>query len=308
MHGKSIAWVRDRCRLQGAYRPLLYAVATHAGKHYADCTASAATLARASGLSTRHVKRLLPDLVAMGVLEQLDPGAGRRAACYRIAPPLWVEGEASAAGLVEGEATAAGVVEGDVSLGSSGDTRSPQRSLADALGLRSGDIGNPVVVTLPIRSGDTIYGVSSEDGSQEKYVEEKSFEDKNTPHSRSLASARSNAGRAQAPDDAEPPPVPESVKQELERRGLRQTTKPPRSRSTDPPVRSREEQLAILERMAAEDAAKAGAAAAHAQPATTQFGVGTPPLDVDAVPDGSGQGGGPVMRHDSGDGGVDPPG
>jgi len=30
--------------------------------------------------------------------------------------------------------------------------------------------------------------------------------------------------------------------------------------------------------------------------------------EVDAVPDGAGQGGGPVMGHDGGHGGVDPPG
>jgi len=268
MHGRSIAWVRDHCTLEGAYRPLLYAVATHAGKHYADCTASAATLARASGLSTRHVKRLLPELVAMGVLEQLDSGSGRRAACHRIAPPLWVEHESSASGVVDHESYATNVVEGQSSSGdttspqwvihstASGDTRSPQRSLPADAKPRSGDIANPIVVTSPIRSGDTIYALSSEDGSQEKYVEDKNVEDKNVRDSRSLASARSNPGRAQAPDAMEPPSVPEAVKRELERRGLRESTGTPRPRSTDPPTRSREEQLRELERIMAEEEAK----------------------------------------------------
>jgi hypothetical protein len=196
MHGKSIAWVRDRCRLQGAYRPLLYAVATHAGKHHADCTASAATLARASGLSARHVKRLLPELVAMGVLEQLDSGSGRRAACHRIAPPLWVEGIAGASGVVEGEASASDVVEGTIA---SGDTMSPLSTSAIGAEPRSGDIGNPVVVTSGFRSGDIdesrFSGLSRENstpaGQQEKYVEEKREE--KYVQSKPLSSARKNA-------------------------------------------------------------------------------------------------------------------
>jgi hypothetical protein len=174
MHGKSIAWVRDRCTLEGAPRALLWAVAGFAGNHHADCTASAATLARASGLSSRHVKRLLPELVAMGVLEQLEPGHGRRPASHRIAPPLWVEGEASASGLVEGQAGVAGVIESTTEL-ASGDTRSP---LGPDPEPASGDIGDPVVVTSEIRSGDTPPPLSSTDGPQVKFVEDKSIEEK----------------------------------------------------------------------------------------------------------------------------------
>lgn len=161
MHGRSIAWVRDRCRLEGAYRPLLYAIATHAGKHYADCTASAATLARSSGLSHRHVQRLLPELVGMGTLDQLDPGAGRRPACYRINPTLWA---------TSGDTTSPQ----DLSTGPpSYDTMTQQRSLADALGLSSYDMTNPVATTLEIRSYDTPPPLSSANGRQEKYLEEK---------------------------------------------------------------------------------------------------------------------------------------
>jgi hypothetical protein len=68
------------------------------------------------------------------------------------------------------------------------------------------------------------------------------------------SSAASAAGVVEAPQ-----PPPPSLLRELERRGLRQKPKAPRPKDTAPPVRSREEQLAILERIAAEDAAKAAA-------------------------------------------------
>jgi hypothetical protein len=275
MLGRSIAWVRDRCTLEGAYRPLLYAVATHAGKHYADCTASAATLARASGLSSRWVKKLLPELVDMGILEQLDSGSGRRPACYRIAPPLWVEHSSSASGLVEHEAYATNVTEGSSGeptsplqgevLARSGEPTSPQSTLAAGAKPRCGEVGNPVVVNSPFRSGEVLPPLSWADGSQEKYVEEKNIEDKNVPRSRSLASARSNAGQALAPDAMAPQPPPDSLLRELERRGLRRPTGAPRPRSTDPPARSREEQLAELERIAARDAADAAKSAENGE-------------------------------------------
>jgi tryptophan 2,3-dioxygenase len=257
MHGKSIAWVRDRCTLEGAMRPLLYAVATHADRHYAVCNASAATLARASGVSTRWVKTLLREAVDIGVLEQLYEGRGRKPAAYRIAPPLWVEGTVTASAVVEGTVTASGVVEGEISTGpASGEPSSPQRSLEVALGLRSGALLDPVVVHFSDRSGALLPALSSADGPQEKYVEEKNIEDKNVPHPRSLAGARSDAGQAQAPDAMESPPVPESVKRELERRGLRLPTGTSRPKSTSPPPRSRDEQLAALKRMEAEEEAE----------------------------------------------------
>jgi hypothetical protein len=258
MHGKSIAWVRDRCTLEGAMRPLLYAVATHADRHYAVCNASAATLARASGVSTRWVKTLLREAVDIGVLEQLYEGRGRKPAAYRIAPPLWVEGTVTASGVVEGDVTASGVVEGEISTGpASSEPSSPQRSLEEALGLRSGALPDPVVVHFSDRSGALLPPLTSTDGPQEKYLEDKNVEDKNMPDSRSLAqSAPENPGRALAPDPMEPPPVPDSVKRELDRRGLRKPTGDPRPRSVDPPTRSREEQLRELERIIAEDEAK----------------------------------------------------
>ena len=51
-------------------------------------------------------------------------------------------------------------------------------------------------------------------------------------------------------------PPPDSLLRELDRRGLRKPTGTPRPRSVDPPTRSREEQLAELKRIIAEDEAK----------------------------------------------------
>ena len=56
-------------------------------------------------------------------------------------------------------------------------------------------------------------------------------------------------------DAAEPPPVPDAVKRELERRGLRKPTDAPQPRSVDPQPRSREEQLAYLKQQIAEEEA-----------------------------------------------------
>jgi hypothetical protein len=165
VHGRSIAWTRDRCRLQGAYRSLLYAVAVHADRHYGACSAGTRRLAASAGISATWVKRLLHELVDMGVLECLEPGAGRRAACYRFAP----------------------------SLLDSGQPTSPQQSsVVVNSSVRSGQLDDGVVVTPPSRSGQLDAGPI---WNEEKSVEEKSVEESATsaPLGRALVAGRADA-------------------------------------------------------------------------------------------------------------------
>lgn len=176
MHGRSIAWTRDRCRLQGAYRALLYAVAVHADRHYGACSAGSRRLAASAGISATWVKRLLHELVDMGVLECLEPGAGRRAACYRFVP----------------------------SLLDSGQPTSPQpSSVVGNSEVRSGQLGDAVVVTPPSRSGQLDAGPI--------WNEEKSIEEKNAEESATSARPKGAlvAGRADArPAFSNPTPTP----------------------------------------------------------------------------------------------------
>jgi hypothetical protein len=147
MHGKSIAWVRDRCRVESpAKRSALYAIATIGDKYTGATKASAATLARAAGCSSRHMQRMLPELVGDGLVEQLDAGAGRRPASYRINPALFVvEGDLTGTDIVEGALAGAGVVEGDVfAVTRSYDMASPLQGEPQP---RSYDIGHPVATT-----------------------------------------------------------------------------------------------------------------------------------------------------------------
>lgn len=175
MHGRSIAWVRDRCRLVGAYRSLLYAVATHADRHYGACSAGSRRLAASAGISATWVKRLLHELEDMGVLECLEPGAGRRAACYRFTP----------------------------SLLDSGQPTSPQpSSVVVNSPPRSGQLDDAVVVTPPPSSGQLDAGPYRN--------EEKNVEEKNTEESASSAPSRRalDAGRADArPAFSNPTPI-----------------------------------------------------------------------------------------------------
>jgi hypothetical protein len=171
VHGRSLAWVRDRCRLQGAYRSLLYAVATHADRHYGACSAGTRRLAASAGISATWVKRLLHELEDMGVLECLEPGAGRRAACYRFTP----------------------------SLLDSGQPTSPQQSsVAVNSQLGSGQLGDAVVVTPPSRSGQLDAGPYR---NEEKNVEEKNTEESATSalDERALVAGRADA-RPASPD------------------------------------------------------------------------------------------------------------
>jgi hypothetical protein len=150
VHGRSLAWVRDSCQVQDAGRPLLYAVAAFADKHEGYCTASYRTLAKAAGISLRMAKYLMPDLVEAGIVERVDGGGGRRPATYRIHPSLWASGATTAP-------------QGD--------------SVVVQPATRSGAMADPVAVQWPFRSGAMPPPLTSGNGPQEKYLEEKSFED-----------------------------------------------------------------------------------------------------------------------------------
>ena len=69
-------------------------------------------------------------------------------------------------------------------------------------------------------------------------------------------------------DAMEPPPVPDSLLRELERKGLRPPRDGARLRSADPPTRSREEQLAILQRQIDEEEAAKSAKSGEGDTAT----------------------------------------
>ncbi len=80
MHGRSLAWVRDRCQVEGlSRRVVLFAIAAYGDRRDGSCTASAATLARTAGLSVRQVRRVLDDLIFLElvelVLQPAQPGS-----------------------------------------------------------------------------------------------------------------------------------------------------------------------------------------------------------------------------------------
>jgi hypothetical protein len=78
-------WVRDLGdhHLRGAVRALLWAQADRANQAGLFWTTEQ-TQANESGVSYGHVRRLLPGLVALKVLEETEPARGTRPAVYRF--------------------------------------------------------------------------------------------------------------------------------------------------------------------------------------------------------------------------------
>jgi hypothetical protein len=107
---------------------------------------------------------------------------------------------------------------------------------------------NELVATFRDDSGHSHVPLSSENA--EKGFNQGSLASREEHVLDDASSAASAAGVVEAPT-----PHP-SLLRELERRGLRRPSKPPRAESTEPPVRSREEQLAMLERQIAEEEAR----------------------------------------------------
>jgi hypothetical protein len=189
------------------------------------------------------------------VLEYVEDHRGPRPDRYQIAPNL-VEGEASASGVVEGTASVSNFV-GEVihNRASSGPGASPLLGTAEWLLDRSWPPSGPTAGRLPSlvdRSADvtgpSTWPLSSENVSQGL---KQGFELQGGEQV--LDDASSAADAAGVVEAREPPPIDPKVLDELERRGLRAKSRPPAKPEQQP--RSREEQLAILER-SIEDEAK----------------------------------------------------
>jgi hypothetical protein len=204
-------------------------------------------LARESGLARATVQRALDKLFGDCILEPVEDHRGPQPERYRIAPTL-VEGEAFGSGMVEGQASASSAVEGPSGLGASPLGESGN-FLVDSPSTASGLAQRPtgaLVDSLGEASGLLLPSLSRENASQ-------GF-NQGSLTSREVHVVGDNDSTAGAVVVADaPPPVPESVKQELERRGLRRPANAPKPRSTSPPTRSREEQLAELRQQYPDD-------------------------------------------------------
>src|SRR5215213_2273772 len=235
----------DDCKVKGPGRALLWVIAYHADRDTGECWVGQRRLARESGLARSTVQLALDKLFDDLVLEPVEDARGPRPERYRIAPSL-VEGEAFGSGMVEGTASVSGAVEGEVVVGavihnpgSSGPTAGPLPGTAEWLVDRSAEVTGPTTSALSSGNGSQGFKQGSSTSREEHVV----------------GDADSTAGAVGVADAREPPPVDPKLLDELERRGLRGNPRPPPKPEQRP--RSREEQLAILERIAAEDEAKA---------------------------------------------------
>jgi hypothetical protein len=257
-------WAVEECRLSGAFKPILFVIAYRADRDTGECWAGQRRIAREAGVDPKTVERVIPRLIADGVLELVEPGRGPRPNCYRVAP-AWVEGEASASGVVEGQASAGHVVEGlaEVAAGEILHRPEPSADIASALDLvwpvsvptsedASADIGRAPVPTSGGASADMVSPLTSENG-------RKVLEGLEAREGQVLDAAGSTADAAGGVEAYEPPPVDEATKAWLRRRGLGQRRPPPTvahppAAAADPSFeRNRTQQLAELERRYPDD-------------------------------------------------------
>ena len=250
----------EDCKVKGPGRALLWVIAYHADRDTGECWVGQRRLARESGLARSTVQQALGKLFDDLVLEPVEDARGPKAERFRIAPAL-VEGEAFSTGMVEGSASVSGTVEGRVvagevihNPGASGPAAGPLENAANFLVDRSWPPSGPIdglETALVDRSaevtGPFTWPLSSGNGSQ-------GFK-QGSPTSREEHVLDDASSAADAAGVVEAPSPQSSVLRELERRGLRPQAKLPTN--PEPQPRSREEQLAILERIAAEDEAKA---------------------------------------------------
>jgi hypothetical protein len=248
------------CTVKGPDRALLWVIAYHADRDTGECWVGQRRLARESGLARSTVQRALDELFSDGVLEYVEDHRGPRPDRYQIAPGL-VEGDATASGVVEGTASVSKAVEGQAVVGevihtpaSSGPGASPLDLSVEELVDRFGGASGPTAGRLPSLvdrsaevTGPTTSALSSENVSQGF---KQGFELQG--REQVLDDATSAADAAGVVEAREPPP---SVAANLERLGLRPKSRPSSKPEQQP--RSREEQLAILQRQIAEDEAKA---------------------------------------------------
>jgi hypothetical protein len=253
----------EDCTVKGPGRALLWVIAYHADRDTGECWVGQRRLARESGLARSTVQQALGKLFDDLVLEPVEDARGPQPERYRIAPSL-VEGEVFGSGMVEGTATVSGAVEGQAVVGevihnpgSSGPAPGPLDDhgnfLVDRSWPPSGPIAGPETALVDPSAevtGPFTWPLSSQNGSQGfKQGSSTSREEHVLDDSSSAADA---AGVVEATG------LPASVLRELERRGLRPRARPSRAADNlEKQPRSREEQLAILERIAAEDEAKA---------------------------------------------------
>jgi hypothetical protein len=258
----------EDCKAKGPARALLWVIAYHADRDTGECWLGQRRLARESGVARSTVQRALDELFGDGVLEYVEDHRGPKPDRYQIAPGL-VEGVASASGMVEGTASGSGMVEGQAvvgevfhSPGSSGPGASPLAGTAEWLVDRSerasGPIGGPagaLVDRSERASGPMAAARLGGLTSAKAELSESQGYKQGSSTSRKEHVLDDASSAADAAGVVEGPTPPPSVLRELELRGLR-----PKSRTAPKPEqqpRTREEQLAILERIAAEDAAQA---------------------------------------------------
>jgi hypothetical protein len=254
-------WVASEdCTVKGPARAVLWVIAYHADRDTGECWVGQRRLARESGFARSTVQRALDELFGDGVLEPVEDHRGPLPERYMIAPGL-VEGESFGTNVVEHSATASKVVEhsaiaGEVihNPGASGLAPGPQAGSGNFLVDSLRDASGPTAGSLPWlvdRSGEASgllpYPLSSENASQGF---KQGFELQG--RYQVLDDASSAADAAGVVEPREPSPA---VIANLERLGLRSKPRPPAKPEQQP--RSREEQLAYLERIAAEDEAKA---------------------------------------------------
>jgi len=258
----------DECKVKGPGRAVLWVIAYHADRDTGECWVGQRRLARESGFARSTVQRVLDELYASGVLEWIEDHQGPKPDRYQIAPGL-VEGESFGTNVVEGQSTASNLVEheaiaGEVihNPGASGLAPGPQgltaMELMDRSGWPSGPIHGPEAALVD-RSADAsgpmgtfpIAGLTSPKAElSESQGYKQGFELQGENHVLDDASPAADA--AGVIEAREPPPA---VIANLDRLGLRSKPRSPAKPEQQP--RSREEQLAYLERQIAEDEAKA---------------------------------------------------
>jgi hypothetical protein len=258
MNYPAMRWAVEGCQLEGAAKPILFVIAYRADRDTGECWAGQRRIAREAGVDPKTVERVIPRLVKDGVLEVVERSRGPKPNCYRI-----VEGESFGSGIVEGSSAAWGVVEGDAIQGEVIHNSAPSADIVSALdramgslvptsGRASADIWPPRAALVPTfgdESADSHVPSTSENAEK---VLKQGFELQG--ENQVLDDASSAADAAGVVEARELSP---SVIANLDRLGLRSKPRSPAKPEQQP--RSREEQLAYLERLAAEDEAKAKA-------------------------------------------------
>jgi hypothetical protein len=84
----ALKYVNEECRVKGAGRALLHAIAYRAHPDTGECFAAERKLAHAAGVAKSTAEAWLTKLVDLGELAVVLDGSGRRSTCYRIVAHL----------------------------------------------------------------------------------------------------------------------------------------------------------------------------------------------------------------------------